>query len=169
MRKIRTGMRVAAGVILGALLVAGVTPTLAALLPEGTVAPDFTLSTLDGTSVKLSDYRGTPVLIEFWATWCGPCRKQFPKMARLHEKYDGEVEFLLINTMEDEATVRKFAKQIEIPGTILLDPEDRVGELYRTRILPSVFFLDSRGMIRAAVPGAITNMDKFMERMMKKE
>jgi thiol-disulfide isomerase/thioredoxin len=169
MRKIRSGMRVAAGVVLGALLVAGTTPVMAALLSEGTRAPDFTLSTLGGKSVKLSDYSGKPVLMEFWATWCGPCRQQFPKMARLHEKYEGEVHFLLINTMEDAATVRKFGEKVKIPGTILLDPEDRVGELYRTRILPSVFFLDSRGVIRAAVPGAIKDMDQFMERMMKKE
>ena len=169
MRKIRSGMRVAAGVILGALLVAGVTPALAALLPEGAVAPDFTLSTLDGKPVKLSDYRGKPVLMEFWATWCGPCRKQFPKMSLIHEKYEGKVSFLLINTAETAAAVRAFSKQVEIPGTLLLDPEDRVGEMYGTRILPSVFFLDARGVIQAAVPGAIRDMDLFMEVMMKTE
>ena len=138
----------------------------AGLREEGTQAPEFTLNTLEGKPVSLSEFRGKPVVLEFWATWCGPCRRQFPKMARLHEEYEGKVHFLMVNTMEDAATVRAFAQQVEVPGIILMDPTDKVGERYGTRILPSLFFIDAEGVVQAAVPGALKDFTLFMNYMM---
>ncbi len=158
---------VAAGTI-AMIWIAGAGPAKAELLKEGTKAPEFTLSTLDGKPVKLSDYQGKPVVLEFWATWCGPCRRQFPRMARVHEKYGDQVGFLVVNTAEERATVLKFSQDVEVPGTILLDPEDRVGEMYGTRILPSLFFIDADGVILASVPGALRDLDLFMDLMMKR-
>ena len=139
---------------------------VAGLQEEGTLAPEFTLNTLEGKPVSLSEFRGTPVVLEFWATWCGPCRRQFPKMARIHEKYEGQVNFIMVNTAEDAATVRAFADQVEVPGIILMDPTDKVGERYGTRILPSLFFIDAEGVVQASVPGALKDMDLFMNYMM---
>ncbi|MBD3866988.1 MAG: TlpA family protein disulfide reductase [Acidobacteria bacterium] len=140
--------------------------TAAGLQEEGTRAPDFTLNTLEGKPVSLSEFRGKPVVLEFWATWCGPCRRQFPKMTRLHEQYEGQVHFIMVNTAEDAATVRAFAEQVEVPGIILMDPTDKVGERYGTRILPSLFFIDSEGVVKAAVPGALKDVELFMNYMM---
>jgi peroxiredoxin len=135
----------------------------AELRTTGSEAPDFTLRALDGGEVTLSDLRGKPVVLEFWASWCGPCRRQFPKMAELHHRYDQQVHFLLVNTAESEAAIRRFAEKVELPGTVLMDPEDRVGQLYGTRILPSTFVIDARGTIQAAVPGALQDVEAFLE------
>ena len=152
----------------GALVLLFLAPFSAAgLREEGSPAPDFTLKTLEGRPVSLSEFRGKPVVLEFWATWCGPCRKQFPKMARIHEQYDGQVQFVMVNTAEDAATVRAFASQVEVPGIILMDPTDEVGERYGTRILPSLFFIDAEGIVQAAVPGALKDIDLFMNYMME--
>ena len=153
----------------GPLLVLCLTPlAIAGLQEEGARAPDFTLKTLDGRPVSLSDFRGKPVVLEFWATWCGPCRSQFPKMARIHEKYENNVHFLMVNTAEDAATVRAFARQVEVPGMILMDPTDEVGERYGTRILPSLFFIDAEGVVQAAVPGAVRDIELFLNHMMQR-
>ncbi len=152
----------------GPLLVLCLAPSVAAgLLEEGVPAPEFTLKTLEGRPVSLSDFRGKPVVLEFWATWCGPCRIQFPEMARIHEKYENQVYFLLVNTAEDAATVREFARQVELPGMILMDPDDEVGQRYGTRILPSLFFIDAEGVVQAAVPGVIRDIELFMNTMME--
>ena len=152
----------------GVLLLLFLAPLVSAgLQEEGTPAPEFTLNTLEGRPVSLSEFRGKPVVLEFWATWCGPCRRQFPKMARLHEEYEGKVHFLMVNTMEDAATVRAFAQQVEVPGIILMDPADKVGERYGTRILPSLFFIDGDGVVQAAVPGAVRDMELFLSYMMR--
>jgi len=138
----------------------------AGLQEEGTTAPEFTLQTLEGKPVSLSEFRGKPVVLEFWATWCGPCRRQFPEMARLHEQYEGQVHFLMVNTAEDAATVRAFAREVAVPGIILMDPTDKVGEQYGTRILPSLFFIDAEGVVQAAVPGTLSDVGLFMNYMM---
>ncbi len=148
-------------------LVLSATPATAELRAEGTTAPDFTLQTLDGKKVSLSDLRGKPVVLEFWATWCGICRRQFPDMTKAHEKYGDQVQFVLVNTAEGEDVVRRFAQKSGLAGTILLDPKDDVGELYGTKILPSIFFVDEKGTIRAANAGALRNVDDFMATMLK--
>ena len=88
-------------------------------------------------------------------------------MARIHEKYENKVRFLMVNTAEDAATVRAFARQVEVPGMILMDPTDEVGERYGTRILPSLFFIDAEGVVQAAVPGAIRDIELFINHMMQ--
>lgn len=139
--------------------------TGAALLEPGREAPDFSLATLDGRTVTLSELRGKPVVIEFWASWCRPCRRQLPAMAELHHRYESRgIHFLLVNTAEEEATVRRFLERVKVSGTVLLDPDDRVGELYGTEILPSLFVLDGDGRIQAAEAGTITDLAAFMER-----
>ena len=161
-----TVKRLVMGLMITAISITA-TPATAELRPEGTAAPDFTLQTLDGKKVSLSDLRGKPVVLEFWATWCGICRRQFPDMTKAHEKYGDQVQFVLVNTAEGEDVVRRFAQKSGLAGTILLDPKDDVGELYGTKILPSIFFVDEKGTIRAANAGALRNVDDFMATMLK--
>jgi len=90
-------------------------------------------------------------------------------MVEIHKNFHGRVVFLMVNTAESVATIERFKEKVGIPGTVLMDPTDRVGELYGTKILPSLFFIDASGEIRAAIPGALKDIDAFMERMLDLE
>lgn len=138
-------------------------PAAAGLLAEGAEAPDFELRTLDGAELRLSDLRGTPVVVEFWATWCGWCRRQMPAMVEAHERYGGDVHFLMVNTDESAAAIRRFADTHPVPGTILLDPGDEVGEAYGTEVLPSLFVIDREGIVQEAVSGSLEDVAAFFD------
>ncbi len=150
-----------------AVMLITVEPGMAELRAVGGSAPDFTLQTLDGKKVSLSNLRGKPVVLEFWATWCGICRRQLPDMIEAHKKYGDKVHFIMVNTAESKDVVTRFDEKVGLPGTVLLDPEDKVGELYGTEILPSIFFVDAMGTIRAANAGALRDVDAFMSAMLK--
>lgn len=110
-------------------------------------APDFELETLSGGSTRLSDYRGQVVMINFWATWCGPCRDEMPLIQEYYERYDGEMVVLGVNVGERRADVEKFVKEVEVDFPILLDENIEVERLYRVRAYPTTFFVDTEGTI----------------------
>ncbi len=126
----------------------------------GFLAPDFTLETLDGESVTLSDLRGQVVVLNLWASWCGPCRAEMPAM---DEVYDGgsdpAFEILAVNmTYQDEAAAAaEFANELGLTFPILLDQTGTVGPIYRLEALPTTFFIDREGVIRDIVPGGPMN------------
>ena len=109
-------------------------------------APDFALSQLDGTSLRLSDLRGRMVVMEFWATWCGPCRSSLPSLETMYRKYRGRgLTVLLINQGERPEQITKWASQ-RYTAPILLD-EGRVGALYRVRGIPRLFVVNQEGRV----------------------
>jgi len=115
-------------------------------------APDFRLSTLDGTEVRLSDYRGQPVLINFWATYCLPCRIEMPlieKMASQHPK----LAVLLVDERDDRGAARRFVADLHIRSTVLYDGEGRTGDLYRVAGLPTTIFVRADGTIQGRYLG----------------
>lgn len=123
----------------------------------GSEAPDFTLTDLEGKEVKLSDLRGRPVLINFWATWCPPCRAEIPTLvqtyAETHKDEAGSgsppYEILGIATQSDKPTVEAFGKEFGIKFPILLDADNRItGDLYHVVPIPTSFFVDKEGIIR---------------------
>lgn len=119
-------------------------------------APGFSLRTLDGESVSLSDLRGRAVVLNFWATWCPPCRAEMPAFQRLYTRYaDRGLMVLGVNaTLEDDlAAVFAFRQQYHLTFPILLDESGQVNRRYRVTALPTTFFIDSRGMIRDVVVG----------------
>ncbi len=123
----------------------------------GNLAPDFALKDLEGSTVRLSDLRGKPVLVNFWATWCPPCREEMPTLEKAYQKYRQEgVEFLGIDMREDAETVRKFVQQNRYSWTFLLDSDGRVASSYRAVSIPTSFFLDRDGIVRDMHLGAIT-------------
>ena len=129
---------------------------------RGALAPDFTLVNLEGENVSLSDFKGQPVLINLWATWCGPCRIEMPTIQSRFEEYRDEGFIVLaVNFDEQRADVQSFRDEFGLTFQMLLDPGAEVQRLYRTRSYPSTFFVDRNGVIQVQHIGVMTegNLD----------
>lgn len=122
----------------------------------GRLAPDFRLLDLNGNRVALSDYRGKVVLLNFWATWCGPCRVEMPAMERLYRDLDRRYfEILAISIDPQGASVtHPFKESLGLTFPILHDSDYRVGVSYGARTLPMTFLIDRRGIISHRIFGA---------------
>lgn len=119
-------------------------------------APDFELTTLDGTTISLSEQRGKIVLINFWATWCPPCRAEMPEINAVAQAHPNQLIVLAVNNAEDEARVRQFVSEFQLTFPILLDRDGMVAEKYNVLGLPTSFFVDRDGIVRAATMGAMS-------------
>ncbi|MFC5540434.1 peroxiredoxin family protein [Ureibacillus suwonensis] len=122
-------------------------------------APDFTLNTLDGNPLTLSDLKGKKVILNFWATWCPPCKDEMPHFQEYYEKYAEEdnVEIVAVNyTLNDKmASVENFVKSYDLTFPVLLMEEEDVRETYKVYTLPSTFFINSKGVIEKQVLGPL--------------
>ncbi|CAI6065823.1 peroxiredoxin family protein [Cohnella sp. JJ-181] len=120
-------------------------------------APDFTLEGLDGAMHSLSEYRGKPVVLNFWASWCGPCRDEAPVLVGTAAKYKDKATILAVNltASDDESAARSFAEGQRFRFPVLLDRLGTVGELYRIRPIPTTFFIDARGVIAGEALGSL--------------
>jgi peroxiredoxin len=125
----------------GAMASAAVTPSAG--------APDFTLPSIDGPNLRLQEQRGRVVMINFWATWCGPCRVEMPHLSRLYEKYRGSgFTVLAVNIDEDPHKAAGLAKQLGMRFPVLLDTEKKVSRLYDLSTMPSTVLVDRDGRVR---------------------
>jgi peroxiredoxin len=126
----------------------------------GKLAPDFTLSTLDGTAVNLSQFRGQPVLINFWASWCFSCREEMPEMVRMYESHKAEGLMILgVNLAFQDVLpdVQAFASEFNITFPVLLDEAGTVTEkLYQIPGIPTTIFVNRDGTIERIQAGLIT-------------
>ncbi len=123
---------------------------------EGEPAPDFALRDLDGRPARLSDHRGQPVLINFWATWCTPCKAEMPMFVRAYDEHraDGLV-VLALDVQEKPDAVRAFLAQLPLPFSVLMDERGEVASLYRVRGLPSSYFVNADGVLVKAKRGQV--------------
>jgi peroxiredoxin len=112
-------------------------------------APDFTLPARDGGNVRLSDLRGQVVMINFWATWCGPCRQEMPLLQQIQAKYE-PLGFTLvgINVEPDSAAAITWLKQVSVSFPILFDQKNVVAEQFGVQGMPSSVFVDRAGNVR---------------------
>ena len=118
--------------------------------------PALALKDLDGRQHRLADYRGKVVLINFWATWCGPCREEMPSIQELKSKLAGRPFVVLaINLDEPESRIRKFLTQMKLDFPILLDPDRTVAKGWNARILPATFIVGPDGRVRYSLVGEI--------------
>jgi peroxiredoxin len=118
------------------------------LLSPPMAAPDIALTGEDGKRYRLSDYRGQVVVVNFWATWCPPCRYEMPAMERAHQKLkDEKIVLLAVNVGEDEETVFAFTGQYPVTFPLLLDRDGTVVKQYPVIGLPTTFVIDPRGNI----------------------
>jgi thiol-disulfide isomerase/thioredoxin len=117
-------------------------------------APDFTLTDLQGRRVRLQDFRGRVVLLNFWATWCAPCREEFPAMVALSRDLgDQGLVVAAVNFQEERELVAGFAQEFGVSFTVLLDPDGETARAYRVQALPTTVFVDRQGRLAGVALG----------------
>ena len=157
-------------VILAALVISGCggsdittgngTPSIAPVV--GARAPNFTASTLDGETITLDELRGQPVILNFWATWCGYCRYQMPFLQAASEEKEHEMKFVGINIRENIDKVRQVIEYEGIDYTIALDGDGAIANSYNVRPIPATFFLDEHGIIQNIKIGAFMSQAELI-------
>lgn len=128
------------------------TPPTSATLEKGAIAPDFTLPTLDGTKITLASFRGHPVILNFWASWCPPCLAEIPEFMAVYESYreQGLVILAVNTTFQDSRTeAEDFIRELNVPFPVLVDEVgDVTSKAYKLRGLPMTIFIDRDGIAR---------------------
>ena len=145
MRMIRS---LVAAAIASTLALATLSPAAAATSAT-LAAPDFTLRGADGRNVRLDELRGQVVLVNFWATWCGPCREEMPRLDVLYQKYHKSGFVLLgVNVDDDPRTALATAAKLNVSFPVLLDTDKKVSKLYDLNTMPSTVVIDRDGKMR---------------------
>lgn len=130
---------------------------------EGVEAPDFTGELIDGTSITLSELQGKPVIINFWATWCGPCVKEMPAFERLKDDFGDKIGIIAVNCGDDAETVKDFVEENGYTFPVVLDEEYSISMLYPTNSIPYTVVLDAEGKVTHISTGAL-DADTMYER-----
>jgi len=129
---------------------------------QGDKAPDFSLIGLDGKEHRLSDYKGKAVLVNFWGTFCPPCKEEMPAMQRQYEKTNRDsIEFLAVNLAESPITVQNFISQNKITFPVLLDDKEEIRKKYGVINYPTTFFVGPDGKIASIKVGMMS--EEFIE------
>lgn len=138
------------------------------------LAPDFTVCDEKGNEVKLSDYFGRPIVVNFWATWCGPCKREMPAFESMYEKYGDDVVFLMVNLTDGyQDTVKKASDFVERNGytfPILFDVGGDASETYGLYSIPRSLFIDSRGELSHSHTGTMSEsqIEKYIKEILEK-
>jgi cytochrome c biogenesis protein CcmG, thiol:disulfide interchange protein DsbE len=140
----------------------------AAPLP-GFVSPDFDLPAVVGPNMTLTELRGQPVVLNFWATWCPPCRAEMPYFEAVSQNYAGRVAVIGIDQGETLEQVVRFATAVGVTYPLLLDEDSQVSRLYKVQALPTTFFIDRRGVVREVHTGIISQavLEERIERLLR--
>jgi len=158
--------------ILIMILTTGLVITGCTTSPEPTpttvtnAAPDFQLQNLAGQSITLSDFRGKPVVLNFWATWCGPCAFEMPYIQEIYDERSSEgLVVLAINWGESASQVEQFMQNHNLSIPVLLDTKKVVAQKYNIRAFPTTFFIDKDGIIQDKVIGAFPTKEAMESRL----
>jgi thiol-disulfide isomerase/thioredoxin len=171
-RRSLSGRSFATLILFSALLLLGCRDSTAAGGAAGTAegasvgaAPEFRLKTLDGRVLGPKDFKGKVVVVDFWATWCGPCQIQSRILEPLSRDYKGKnVQFLAANVGEDERTVRSFLESKPFPYPVLLDADSAVSNSLGVYALPTLMIIDKKGKISFVQPG-LTDADTLRQKL----
>jgi cytochrome c biogenesis protein CcmG, thiol:disulfide interchange protein DsbE len=122
----------------------------------GELAPDFSFTLTDGSTTRLSDLRGTPVLINFWATWCLPCVEEMPAIEQVYRDAEGGLAVLAVNRNELPAAIARFAPTVNVSFPLIADLGGTIGDRYTVTSLPTTYFIAGDGTIHARHIGALS-------------
>lgn len=131
-------------------------------------APDFQLESLDGRTVSLSELAGRPVMLNFWATWCGPCKREMPLLQEIYEDAGWEktgLVLLAIDAAEPQDVVRQFMEEMKLTFTVLIDPDNEVFLDYNIRAIPTTYFIDRDGIIKSVKMGAFISKQEIEQHL----
>jgi thiol-disulfide isomerase/thioredoxin len=150
-------MGLAIGMLLGGMILSRPVSLFASdRIEVGYSVPDFKLSSLDGMATSLIDFRGRPLILNFWASWCGPCREEMPLLQQVYEGLGDRIFVVGINYAEPSSHVLSFTHTIGVTFPILLDSKGEVAKRYQIAGFPTTFFLNSEGKLVAYHVGALT-------------
>jgi len=123
-------------------------------------APDFHLPDLDGAEVNLSDFKGKPVLLNFWAGWCRPCEEEMPYLQQVYEEWsDQGLVVLTVNLGDSPSEVNRFMQNNQLSLPVLLDIKQSLAQEYNVASIPTTFFIDKDGIIRAKIIGSFRSKE----------
>ncbi len=138
----------ARSLLLALTILAGTGPARAASPSElnATAAPTFSLPTRDGTTVSLESLKGKVILVDFWASWCGPCQKSFPWLASLHERFGGKgLTIVAVNLDKKREAAEAFLQKVPAPFLVAFDPSGKTADAYKVTALPSTYLVGPTG------------------------
>ena len=143
--------------------------TSASALELGQVAPDFTLKSMAGTNLNLTEQRGKIIVINFWASWCGPCRKEMPVLQKFYEKYqDLGVSVWGVNVEQENQAGRDFLADLNLTFPILFDETNTISASYQVEAMPTTIIIDRDGVVRYAFQGYKPGYEKKYAKAIKK-
>jgi len=136
--------------------------------PLSGAAHDFTLKTNQGNNLRLAEQRGNVVLLNFWASWCGPCRQEMPKLDELYQRYQSAGFIVLgVNVETDSAAADKLLKKIPVSFPILYDSDSRVSQHYKIDAMPTSVLIDRSGQMRYLHRGYIPGYEELYRQQIK--
>ena len=156
-------------ILISLLLVAGCATETATRGPQvGSLAPDFNLPNLDGDYTSLNSYRGKPVLLNFWATWCGPCRMEMPFLQEIYDEWtDKGLVLLTVNLGESTNVARNFMQENGFTMPVLLDSSRVLLNSYQITGIPTTFFIDKDGIVREGRIGSFPSKETIEQSLTK--
>lgn len=138
---------------------------------KGFVAPKFSISDVDGNKVTLTDLRGKPVFINFWASWCPPCKEEMPYIEEAYKKHNDRITFLMINAIEADTfeDMTAYMQEYQYSFPVQLDKKNLVSDLYQVFGYPTSYFIDKRGVITDKVQGGMSKpmFDQLIDKLLK--
>src|ERR1700712_3485349 len=137
-------------------------------VPLSSQAPDFTLRTMGGPNMRLQEQRGRVVMINFWATWCGPCRQEMPQLSKLYDKYRASGFVLMgVNVDDDSRNAAEVAGKLRVSFPVLLDTDKTVSKLYDLSTMPSTVIIDRDGKVRYIHRGYMNGYEDTYEKQIR--
>jgi peroxiredoxin len=136
---------------------------------DGSQAPNFTLKSRSGKNLKLSDFRGQVVMLNFWASWCGPCRTEMPILEKMYKRYS-KLGFVIlgVNTEQDTSKANAYLRDIKVSFPILYDTDSKVSKLYKNRAMPTTIMIDRNGKMRYMHEGYKSGYERDYKKQVKK-